>query len=70
MNPLTERQLTCLQLAADGLTYGEIGAKLGVSHSVVRDDLIGVRAYLGADNTQEAIAVAYRTGLLPMEVTR
>jgi DNA-binding CsgD family transcriptional regulator len=69
MNPLTDRQLTCLQLAADGLTYGEIGAKLGVSHSVVRDDLIKLRAYLGADNTQEAIAVAYRTGLLPMEVT-
>jgi len=61
---LSPRQLDCLRLAADGHTYAEIGQQLNISRGTVRDHLGQAIEKLKARNTIQAVAIAYRSGLL------
>lgn len=64
MGRLTERELTCLRLAADGGTAGEISAATGVAERTVNFHMANVIEKLGATNKTHAVALALRLGLL------
>lgn len=61
---LTPREAETLYLYGNGLTYAEIGVKLGISRETVKFHLRGARWLLGAKNTREAVAVAQARGLI------
>jgi DNA-binding NarL/FixJ family response regulator len=61
---LTPRQERVLELAADGLTYAEIGRRLFISESTVRFHIQALKARLGARTKTELIATAIRTALI------
>lgn len=62
--PLSPRQLEILRLAARGLTQNEIGARLIIAQSTVRNQMYIIFAKLGAFSTTHAVAIALRTGLI------
>ncbi len=65
-NPLAElspRELEVLQCMVDGLSRGEIAARLGVSGNTVRTHTQNLIAKLGVHSTLESVAVALRNGL-------
>jgi DNA-binding CsgD family transcriptional regulator len=62
---LTERQIRCLSLAAQGLQMDQIAARIYVTAWSVKNDLIRVREALRARNTAHAVALAIGTGLIP-----
>jgi two-component system, NarL family, response regulator DesR len=64
---LTERQTQVLQLAAVGFAACQIGHRLGIGTRVAENHLAAVRRRLGARNTAQAVAIAYREGLLTVE---
>jgi DNA-binding CsgD family transcriptional regulator len=64
---MTMRQKQCLQLAAAGLDYQEIGARLWVSGDTVRSHLTKARRALGAVNTTHAVALAVQQGIVRVE---
>ncbi len=53
---LSERELEVLDLAAEGLTNKEIGAKLFLSPHTIARHLANARSKLGAANRAEAAA--------------
>ena len=60
---LTRAQLEALWLAAQGLTTGEISAKLGTTRAAVNQRInYGMRS-LGARSRTHAVAIATRKGL-------
>jgi DNA-binding NarL/FixJ family response regulator len=61
----TPQQERVLELAAAGLTYREVGARLFISESTVRFHMQKLKAHLGARNKTELIAKAIRVGVLP-----
>lgn len=61
---LTPRQAEVLALAADGLRYAEIAARLYVSRSTVKATLYNASQRLRARNTAHAVALAMRAGEL------
>jgi LuxR family transcriptional regulator len=61
---LTERELACLRLAADGGTSGEISAATGVAERTVNFHMANAISKLGAANKTHAVALAMRLGLL------
>lgn len=65
---LTDGQRRALEMAADGLSYGEIATVMGRAEATVRNHLEKARAALGARNTIHAVAIAVRLGLLAAEV--
>lgn len=67
---LTARQLACLRLAADGLTYASIGRQLGFTAHAVKANLSAAAHQLDATSTIHAVGIAYRTGLLDVDVDR
>lgn len=64
MAPPTPQQQAVLDLAADGLTYHEIGAKLFISESTVRFHVQNLKARFGARSKTDLIAKAIQAGFV------
>jgi DNA-binding NarL/FixJ family response regulator len=62
--PLTVRELTVLEVAAEGLTAREIGRRLGVSERTVTTHLNHIYGKLDARGRVAALTAAARMGLL------
>jgi DNA-binding NarL/FixJ family response regulator len=62
---LTPQQERVLELAAVGLTYREIGARLFISESTVRFHMQKLKGKFEARTKTELIATAIRSGALP-----
>jgi len=63
-NLLTPQQQTVLELAADGLTYQEIGTRLYITESTVRFHIQNLKKKLGVRTKVELIAKAIRAGII------
>ncbi|WP_378738841.1 DNA-binding response regulator [Nocardia brasiliensis] len=61
-NPLNERDVDILQLAAQGQTPGEIAETLHLSPGTIRNNLAAINRKVGARNRIEAIRVAATRG--------
>lgn len=61
---ITPQQERVLELAADGLTYREIGGRLYISESTVRFHMQKLKVKLGARSKTDLIAKAIRSGLI------
>ncbi|WP_336923112.1 AAA family ATPase [Aquipuribacter sp. SD81] len=64
---LTAREREVLRLVAQGLTNRQVGARLFISEKTVSVHLSNAMAKLGASGRTEAVTLAHRTGLLPLE---
>ncbi|MDK8184034.1 response regulator transcription factor [Paenibacillus sp. UMB4589-SE434] len=62
--PLSAREREVMQLAAQGLTMQDIGAKLFLSHGTVRNYMSEAIGKLGASTRMEAIRMAQDKGWL------
>jgi DNA-binding NarL/FixJ family response regulator len=62
--PLTPQQERVLELAAHGLTYGEISGRLHISESTVRFHIQSLKERLGVRTKTELIATAIRAALI------
>jgi DNA-binding CsgD family transcriptional regulator len=62
---LTRRERECLTLAANGMTSGDIGFKLGISTRTANFHFANIAAKLAVLNRGEAIACAISHGLIP-----
>lgn len=60
----TARELEVLELVADGCDSGEIALRLHVSEETVRSHVQNLRVKLAARSRAQAVAVAFRLGLL------
>lgn len=67
---LTDRERQVLAQVADGLSYIEIGAELHLSPDTVKAHLLRARRKLRARNRAHAVAIAFRTGILPADTTK
>ncbi len=63
MAGLTARQTEVLKLVAAGLTYKEVGAKLGLSERTVRYHMVEIMERLHLKHRSQVIAYAGRLGL-------
>lgn len=63
LTELTERQQQVLDLAAQGLTYDEIGRKLHLSERTVRYHMGNIVEALQVKNRREAVGLARKQGL-------
>lgn len=61
---ITPQQERVLELAAQGCTYREVGARLFIAESTVRFHIQKLKAKFGARTKTELIATAIRTGAL------
>ncbi len=61
-NPLTPREAEVLELVADGLSYEEIGGRLGIGDETARTHLKKACVRLGAVTRTHAVARALRLG--------
>jgi DNA-binding NarL/FixJ family response regulator len=62
--PLTAREIQVLQLLADGLTQETIAEELFISVKTVATHIQRIITKLGVHSRTEAVALAYRTGLV------
>lgn len=62
--PLTPRELEVLELLREGLTYAEIGERLGVAQRTARAHVVAVKEKLAAANNAQAVARGFERGLL------
>ena len=62
--PPTPQQQAVLDLAADGLTYHEIGARLFISESTVRFHIQNLKSRFGARSKTDLIAKAIQAGFV------
>jgi DNA-binding NarL/FixJ family response regulator len=62
--PLTAREREVLQLLARGCAAAEISRELCISHATVRNHIQHILAKLGLHSKLEAVAYAYRRGLI------
>lgn len=67
---LSERELACLRLKAQGTSDREIGVALGAAPTTVRFWLETARARLHADSVDNAVEAACRIGLIRVGVER
>jgi DNA-binding NarL/FixJ family response regulator len=67
VEPLTDRELDVLRLAARGLTNRAIGHDLGISHRTVQGHLASVYGKLGVNSRTEAVTEALRRGWIVVE---
>lgn len=65
-HPLSERELSCLQYAAHGMTSVDIGLKLGIAARTADFHFANLICKLGALNRHEAIATAVARGLVDL----
>jgi RNA polymerase sigma factor (sigma-70 family) len=63
-NMLSEREKEVLQLVGQGLSNKEIGKKLYISESTVKNHLRNILAKLHLQNRMQLIAFAYKNGLI------
>jgi DNA-binding NarL/FixJ family response regulator len=63
-NNLTERETELLHLVAEGLGNKEIGGKLHISESTVKNHLRNILAKLHLKNRMQLISYAYKNGLI------
>ena len=61
---LTHRERQCLGMAANGLTSGDIGGKLGIAERTVNFHMGNVLRKMAALNRTEVIAKALARGVL------
>jgi DNA-binding NarL/FixJ family response regulator len=64
---LTPRELAVLRLVAAGLSNRQIADSLGITERTVKFHVTAIFNKLGADNRAQAVALAGRRGLLPLE---
>lgn len=64
MNKFTDKQVELGRLIAEGLTYEEIAARLGVSTSSVRQRTDRLRWVLGVEKKRQIPAVMRQLGLI------
>jgi LuxR family transcriptional regulator, quorum-sensing system regulator SdiA len=62
--PLTRRELEILHYLADGMTSIEISKLLSISNHTVDWYMNGIQDKLKAKNRQQAVALAFRYGLI------
>lgn len=64
MSRLDDRQLDIIAMAADGMTFREIGEELGLATETIAG--IAKQAYvlIGAKGIAHAIGICYNTGIL------
>jgi DNA-binding NarL/FixJ family response regulator len=62
--PLTPREMEVLELLREGLTYAEIGERLGVAQRTARAHVVAVKEKLAAANNAQAVARGFERGLL------
>jgi len=62
--PLTNRQMTILQMMARGLTNPQIAARIGFSDSTVRQETMAIYRFLGAHGRRDASRIARVRGLI------
>lgn len=62
VEPLTDREIEVLRLAARGLTNRAIGHELGISHRTVQGHLDSIYGKLGAHSRTEAVTEALKRG--------
>ncbi len=67
VEPLTERELAVLRLAARGLTNRQIGRELSISHRTVQGHLASIYDKLGVNSRTEAVTEALRRGWIVIE---
>jgi DNA-binding CsgD family transcriptional regulator len=63
-DPLSEREIDCLFLTAEGWTAGAIAIALGVSERTANYHISNAIDKLGAANKAQAVAMALRRGLM------
>ena len=67
----TPRQVEIIRLAAQGLSYAEIGNKIGISHQTVRNHMsltpTGLYRRIGASSQCHALAILIRDGYIATE---
>lgn len=59
---VTDREREVLQLIADGNTYPEVAAELGIGLETIRQYTRNLRAKLGAKNITRAVVIAMERG--------
>lgn len=69
MARLTESELNLLRRLADGATHQNIARELKVSNSAVAMRIFRMREKIGALSSPHAVAMAFRSGLLPVGTT-
>jgi len=67
VEPLTEREIEVLRLAARGMTNREIGRALDISHRTVQGHLANVYGKLNASSRTEAVTEALKRGWIVIE---
>ncbi len=67
VEPLTDRELEILRLAARGLTNRAIGYALKISHRTVQGHLANIYGKLGVNNRTEAVTEALKRGWIVIE---
>jgi DNA-binding NarL/FixJ family response regulator len=67
VEPLTDREIEVLRLAARGLTNRAIGYELGISHRTVQGHLASVYGKMGVNSRTEAVTEALRRGWIVIE---
>ena len=60
---LTEREMSILALIAEGFGNGEIGERLNLATTTVRNNITRIRSKLGLDSRAKLIAYAVQQGL-------
>jgi DNA-binding NarL/FixJ family response regulator len=67
VEPLTDREIEVLRLAARGLTNRAIGHELGISHRTVQGHLANIYGKMGVNSRTEAVTEALRRGWIVIE---
>jgi len=67
IEPLTERELMVLRLAAQGKTNREIGQALAISHRTVQGHLADIYDKLHVHSRTEAVTEALKLGWMTIE---
>jgi LuxR family transcriptional regulator of spore coat protein len=70
MKPLTDRELSCLQWAAQGKTSWEVGRILGLTERTINFHIHNACKKLGVHGRQAAITAALQAGLLSLPSAR
>ncbi len=68
--PLTDREIEVLRLAAEGLTNKAIGQALGISNRTVQGHLANIFGKLGVNSRTEAVTAALKQGWIVLEAGR
>ncbi|MFN2183045.1 MAG: LuxR C-terminal-related transcriptional regulator, partial [Anaerolineae bacterium] len=67
VEPLTEREIEVLHMAAKGLTNKAIGQALGISDRTVQGHLANIYGKLGTGSRTEAVTEALKQGWIVLE---